>query len=74
MPAMISQSEDREGVTFGYGEVWPQLSFDYLYFIALTYIIGFAFQGFAIYLVIIWSRLHNRQFDQPTSQSAAPAA
>jgi glucan phosphoethanolaminetransferase (alkaline phosphatase superfamily) len=25
--------------------------------------VGIAFQGFSIYLVIIWSRQHNRQFD-----------
>jgi hypothetical protein len=32
-------------------------------------IIGWALQGFAIYLVIIWSRQHNKQFDQPTTQT-----
>jgi hypothetical protein len=26
-------------------------------------------QGFAIYLVIVWSRQHNRKFDTPTASS-----
>ena len=30
---------------------------------------GFAMQGFAIYLVIIWSRQHNRQFDAQPARS-----
>jgi hypothetical protein len=29
--------------------------------------IGFGLQGLAVYLVIIWSRRHNKQFDQPTT-------
>lgn len=32
-------------------------------------VIGWSLTGLSIYLVIIWSRLHNRQFDQPTSQT-----
>ena len=31
-------------------------------------VIGWALQGLSIYLVIIWSRQHNRQFDQPNAQ------
>ena len=37
-------------------------------------VISWGLQAWAIYLVIIWSRQHNRQVDQPASQSAAPAA
>jgi hypothetical protein len=43
-----------------------------LYFVTIG--LSWALHGFAIYLIIIWSRQHNKQFDQPTSQSAAPAA
>lgn len=32
-------------------------------------VMGFGLQGFAIYLVIIWSRQHNRQFDPSTTQT-----
>jgi hypothetical protein len=34
----------------------------------LFYVMSFALQGFAIYLVIIWSRQHNRQFDHSITQ------
>jgi CDP-diglyceride synthetase len=40
----------------------------------LAWAAAFVLQAVTVYLVIIWSRQHNRQFDQPTSQSAAPAA
>jgi hypothetical protein len=30
-------------------------------------VIEWALQGLSIYLVIIWSRQHNKQFDQPTT-------
>jgi len=32
-------------------------------------IIGVGLQIWSIYLIIIWSRQHNRQFDQPTTQT-----
>ena len=32
-------------------------------------VMGWALTGLTIYLIIIWSRQHNRQFDQPTTQS-----
>lgn len=32
-------------------------------------VIGFGLQGFAIYLVIIWSRLHNRRVDVAAGQA-----
>jgi hypothetical protein len=38
-----------------------------LHYIALN-AISWALQGFSIYLIIIWSRQHNRQFDQPSTQ------
>jgi hypothetical protein len=38
----------------------------------LTQVASWGFQGFAIYLVIIWSRKHNRQFDQPLAQDEPP--
>jgi hypothetical protein len=38
----------------------------------LNIAIGLVFQGLTIYLVIIWSRQHNRQFDQPTTQTQTP--
>jgi len=31
-------------------------------------VISWGLQAWAIYLVIIWSRKHNRQFDQPATQ------
>ena len=34
--------------------------------------ISIGLHAFGIYLVIIWSRQHNRQFDQPTTQTEAP--
>jgi hypothetical protein len=39
----------------------------------ISSVVGWGLQGFSIYLIIIWSRRHNKRFDQPTSQSAAPA-
>lgn len=33
-----------------------------------SYVVSIAVQALAIYLVIIWSRQHNRQYDQPTLQ------
>lgn len=36
-----------------------------------SYLINLGLQGLSIYLVIVWSRQHNKQFDQPSSQSAA---
>jgi hypothetical protein len=39
---------------------------------AVTTIIGLVLQGVSIYLVIIWSREHNRAFD--ASPSKEPAA
>jgi hypothetical protein len=62
-----------DGTMFGPSEMWQPRSFDYGHVFAISNIVGFAFQGFAIYLVIIWSRRHNKRFDQPTSQSATPA-
>jgi len=38
----------------------------------ITNAIGWALQGFSVYLVIIWSRQYNRQFDQPTAQAEQP--
>jgi hypothetical protein len=40
-----------------------------MYAMLLSYVIGFGFQGLAIYLVIIWSRKYNQQFDQPPEQA-----
>jgi len=40
-----------------------------IYKILLTQAVTLAFLAFAIYLVIIWSRQHNRQFSQSTSRS-----
>jgi hypothetical protein len=34
-----------------------------------SYAISIGLQGFTIYLVVIWSRKHNRQYDQPQVQS-----
>jgi len=39
------------------------------YAIGLSYVVAAAFQALAIYLVIIWSRQHNRQFDQSPNQT-----
>lgn len=33
-----------------------------------SYAISIALHGLTIYLIIIWSRQHNRQYDQPTVQ------
>jgi hypothetical protein len=32
--------------------------------LTLVQVAGWGLQGFAIYLIIIWSRQHNRQFEQ----------
>lgn len=32
----------------------------------ITTVIGLGIQGFSIYLVIIWSRAHNRAFESPS--------
>ena len=37
--------------------------------VVLRNVISWGLQAFAIYLVIIWSRQHNRQFDQPTTKT-----
>jgi hypothetical protein len=39
------------------------------YALGLSYAISAAFQAFGIYLIIIWSRQHNRQFDQSETQT-----
>jgi len=41
------------------------INFGPLYIIVT--IASWALQGLAIYLVIIWSRHHNKQFDQPST-------
>ena len=38
----------------------------------VSQVISWGLHGFSIYLVIIWSRQHNRQFDQPATQAEAP--
>lgn len=37
---------------------------------AINYLGGIVLQGITIYLIIIWSRAHNRQFDGPTAHTA----
>jgi hypothetical protein len=37
----------------------------------LTQVVSWGLLAFSIYLVIIWSRQHNRQFDQPTQQAGS---
>jgi len=54
-----------EGFTFGDPAVfWP--------ITILSNVIAIALQGLSIYLVIIWSRQHNKQFDRPTTQTTGP--
>ena len=36
------------------------------------YAVSAGLQGLAIYLVIVWSREHNRKFDQPVSMTDSP--
>ena len=38
----------------------------------ISNIIGIGLQLWSIYLLIIWSRQHNKQFDQPVTQSTGP--
>jgi len=38
----------------------------------ISNIIGAGIQLWSIYLVIIWSRQYNKQFDQPVTQSTGP--
>jgi hypothetical protein len=51
-----------------FGPVEPPVHFDPLVY-ALPQVIGSGLQGFAIYLVIIWSRQHNRNFDLQPAQT-----
>ncbi|MGI0013977.1 MAG: hypothetical protein ACREBU_11130 [Nitrososphaera sp.] len=37
-------------------------------FVVVSYVIGWGLFGFSIYLVIIWSRQHNRSFDAPPAR------
>lgn len=37
--------------------------------IIASYVLSFALQGLTIYLIIIWSRQRNRQYDQPAAMS-----
>lgn len=51
----------------------PQSEFDKEFLVLTnayfaTVILGLGLQGFAIYLVVIWSREHNRTFDASPSQ------
>lgn len=49
--------------------VSPNISFmPTLEFSIIIQAIGWALQGLSIYLVIIWSRQHNNQFDMPATQ------
>jgi hypothetical protein len=52
-----------DGLAFGYDPA-PRLAI-----LIARYVISAGLQAFAIYLVIIWSRQHNKQFDQPTPQT-----
>lgn len=36
-----------------------------------SYAISIVLQGLTIYLIVIWSRQHNRQYDQPPTQSSS---
>ncbi|MGI0049223.1 MAG: hypothetical protein ACREAW_06750 [Nitrososphaera sp.] len=63
VPALSSESEDTN--VLQRPEIWgSSLSIS-----IISNVIGFGFQGLAIYLVIIWSRKYNQQFDQPPEQA-----
>jgi hypothetical protein len=49
---------------------WQDVARCYHTYLLITYGPSLAFQGFAIYLVIVWSRQHNRKFDTPTASTA----
>jgi hypothetical protein len=48
----------------------PSIEFSYPEIISTT--VSWLFLGFAIYLVIIWSRQHNRKFDTPAPSVEPP--
>jgi hypothetical protein len=45
---------------------WLLLAFDFSYPEIINTLIALCFLGLAIYLVIIWSRQHNRKYSAPT--------
>jgi hypothetical protein len=49
-----------DGLAFGYDPTGR------LAILIARYVISAGLQALAIYIVIIWSRQHNKQFDQPT--------
>jgi len=61
------QPIEREGASIGSDEIWQVRSLDYWYYTAISSLVGFAFQAWSIFLIIVWSRKHNKQFDQPTT-------
>ncbi len=62
--------DSTDTTTLNQANQWFPYSEEQLPFVVLGYAASSALQGFAVYLVIIWSRQHNRQFDQPAVQSA----
>jgi hypothetical protein len=61
-----------DGLAFGR----PASPYDFVLFdptvFLIAQVISAGFQGFTIYLVIIWSRQHNRKFDTPATSVEPP--
>ncbi|HEX7033592.1 MAG TPA: hypothetical protein VF172_11390 [Nitrososphaera sp.] len=60
----------RQSDSLNPADQWFPYSEEQLPFVVLSYAANFALQGFSVYLVIVWSREHNRKFDQPAVQPA----
>lgn len=65
LPQFTTTADD--GIAFG-GPIYDP--FDFVFFDSTIHVvttaISWALFGLSIYLVIIWSRQHNRKFDSPT--------
>jgi len=57
--------------SFNPANEWFPYTEEQVPFVVLAYAASSALQGLAVYLVIIWSRQHNRQFDQPAAMHSA---
>lgn len=53
-----------ENPFYGYSPTYDFVTLDDPVVNLVTQVIGWGLQGFTIYLVIIWSRQHNKQFEQ----------
>lgn len=61
----MTRGEGDDALAFGIGPYFDAQ----FYGSVIGNVLGFGIQGFAVYLVIVWSRQHNRRVDASTGQA-----